>query len=461
MKPIARNCMQTILSRTLTKHQKQNAMIQANSVHAGTNKEEPAHKSKEDVNIRDGHDWNKDGSKQQPLFKFGLLADIQYCDVDDRANFSGSQIRRYRNALNVVKNAIEHFNKDDDDDFEDDDGGKAKKKRVGGVDFIVHNGDIIDHQCAFDFELDEFRPKEEGRRQLSDVMQILDRAKCRKFIFTVGNHELYNFTKEELREGVRCEKGKYKLAFKCANADGDMYYVEKPHEKWKVIVLNPYDVSIYSNGREQGLDVKALELLRKNNPNADKWCEENPEVVQTERMSGTFPYFKDLEGLNGRWVPFNGGVGEQQLEFLRKELKSSNERNEKVLIFCHLLVHPKTTSGTGRTLLWNYDEVLSVIQNVGNGCVKCVFSGHQHEGGVHVDEFGTHFVVLESPMLASDEDKGHPGPFCVVEVNENSVLMKGFGRSFESHLFPYEEGKSFVVDRGSEREILEYRIDLK
>jgi hypothetical protein len=56
-------------------------------------------------------------------------------------------------------------------------------------------------------------------------------------------------------------------------------------------------------------------------------------------------------------------------------------------------------------------------------------------------------------MLASDEDKGHPGPFCVVEVNETNVLMKGFGRSFESRLFPYEEGLENV-------EALEYKIAL-
>ena len=101
-------------------------------------------------------------------------------------------------------------------------------------------------------------------------------------------------------------------------------------------------------------------------------------------MSGTFPYFEGFRGVEWEVGAANGGVGATQLEWLRAELKRSKENEEKVLIFCHLLVHPKTTSGTGRTLLWNYDEVLEVIQKVGDGCVKCVFSGHQHEGGVHV-----------------------------------------------------------------------------
>ena len=179
------------------------------------------------------------------------------------------------------------------------------KSTMTPIDFIIHNGDIIDHQCAFDFETDSFKPLSEGRRQLADVMQILDKSKCRDWIFTIGNHELYNFTRRELIDGVDLKKEgiesyrKDGLTFKCASEDGDLYYAKKPHEKWKVIILNPYDVSIYSKGREQGLDEDALTLLRKNNPNADKWCDENPDVVQTERMSGTFPYFKDLEGLNG------------------------------------------------------------------------------------------------------------------------------------------------------------------
>jgi len=30
-----------------------------------------------------------------PRFRFGLLADIQYCDGDDRKNITGTQMRRY------------------------------------------------------------------------------------------------------------------------------------------------------------------------------------------------------------------------------------------------------------------------------------------------------------------------------------------------------------------------------
>lgn len=83
---------------------------------------------------------------------------------------------------------------------------------------------------------------------------------------------------------------------------------------------DPYDVSIYSKGRQQGLDEDALAQLCTHNENARKWVEEHPEVVQTERMSRGFPYFDGLEGLKLRWVPFNGGLGRDQLLWLKNEL---------------------------------------------------------------------------------------------------------------------------------------------
>ena len=64
--------------------------------------------------------------------------------MDDKCNFTGKQWRRYRGSLDVAANAVEYFNAHE-------------------LDFVLHNGDIIDHQCAFDFEADEFKPKEEAR----------------------------------------------------------------------------------------------------------------------------------------------------------------------------------------------------------------------------------------------------------------------------------------------------------
>ena len=361
----------------------------------------------------------------EPAFRFGLLADIQYTDTDDKCNVTGTQWRRYRNSLNVASGAVKYFNAHE-------------------LDFVLHNGDIIDHQCAFDFAADEFKPKSEALDQLGEVMRILSDAKCGEWIFTIGNHELYNFTRDELRDGVVAPGAS--LPFKCANQAGEFYYSFSPAPGWRVMVLNAYDVSIYAKGREQGLDVEALNLLCQHNENCAKWVADNPQVIQTERMSGTFPYFKDLEGLNNRWVPFNGGIGAAQLAWMKDELARAAENGERVMMFSHLLVHPETTSnGSGRTLLWNYDEVLETLEDPAWAhCISAVISGHQHEGGLHTTEAGTHFVVMESPMLA---EPGQPGPYAVVEVRGDVLSFVGHGRGAGSHIFPPSLNEEDAVPR--------------
>ena len=365
-----------------------------------------------------------DAPTPAPAFRFGLLADIQYVDMEDKCNFTGTQLRRYRNSLVVADQAMQYFNQHD-------------------LAFVLHNGDIIDHQCAFDFDKDAFKPKSEGLDQLADVMRILSKSKCDNWHFTIGNHELYNFTREELRDGVVSPGAS--LPFRCANDAGDFFYSFAPAPGWRVMVLDAYDVSIYRKGRERGLDEDALALLCRHNENCAKWVAENPEVIATERMSGTFPYFQGLEGLDNRWVPFNGGVGDAQLKWMREQLAAAAAADERVVLFSHLLVHPETTSGgSGRTLLWNYRDVLDVLENPEwSHAVAAVVSGHQHEGGVHTTDNGTHFVVMESPMLA---EPGHPGPYAVVEARGDALAFVGYGRGRKSNLFKTEGAEGGAED---------------
>ena len=55
---------------------------------------------------RVGHDGLSVRVRGAPAFTFGLLADIQYVDVDDKPNFTGTQWRQYRNALVVAGDAV-------------------------------------------------------------------------------------------------------------------------------------------------------------------------------------------------------------------------------------------------------------------------------------------------------------------------------------------------------------------
>ena len=133
--------------------------------------------------------------------------------------------------------------------------------------------------------------------------------------------------------------------------------------------------------------------------------------------------------LESRWVPFNGGVGPRQLAWLRDELESAASQEESVAVLSHVLVHPETGC---KTLLWNFEEVLSTLQSHAGRTVQMVVSGHQHSGGFHTDELGIHYIVMESPLLT-----GHdmPGSFLIIEAGESDLYLEGYGNSY-SPVFP-------------------------
>ena len=55
----------------------------------------------------------------KPIFSFGLIADVQYCDCEPRGS------RYYRSSLTKLKEAVDAFKKD-------------------SVEFIINLGDLID-----------------------------------------------------------------------------------------------------------------------------------------------------------------------------------------------------------------------------------------------------------------------------------------------------------------------------
>ena len=288
---------------------------------------------------------------------------------------------------------------------------------------------------------------------LADVMRVLSASETERWLFTLGNHEMYNFSRQQLRDGVHASGAS--RPFRCANEDGAFYHSFSPHPRWRVVVLDPYDVSVYRHGRGMGLCEDAVALLCKHNHNAREYVASNPDVFTSEKMSH-FPYFDGLEGLNKRWVPFNGGVGDAQLAWLADELAAAAAQEQRVLVFSHLLLHPSTSAGGGKTLLWNYDAVLDVLgASAQRGHpVAAVFSGHQHQGGFHTcEDTGTHFVVLESPLLAEPVDPAassgaEAGPYAVVDVSENCLRLTGNGLA-DSPLF--RDAKAMLCEASAQR----------
>jgi manganese-dependent ADP-ribose/CDP-alcohol diphosphatase len=288
------------------------------------------------------------------LFSFGVIADIQYADIDDGWDYHKTAERHYRNSLTVLKNAIQDW------------------KNKGEISFIAQLGDLLDGINR------RTKASEESLKLLVD--QFLDF----KVHHLVGNHELYNFRRSELKN-------------KLCNG----YYHFSPHPHWRFILLDAFEFcTIQAETKEL-----ALEYLSQYNPN---------------QMEKSVDWKKGLVGLNQRFVPFNGSVTNEQLIWLNEVLDEAIKEGQKVIILSHVPIGPGSCSP--HCLLWNYDKVLEIIYSKSN-CVKAILAGHDHKGGFIRDEHGIYHCTFKAALEAPIGQNAH----CTIEVYSEKLIIKGNG----------------------------------
>ncbi|TNN04224.1 hypothetical protein fugu_001253 [Takifugu bimaculatus] len=311
-----------------------------------------------------------DARPQQPLFAFGVIADIQYADIDDGYNFQRTNRRYYRSSIELLRNALDSWSK--------------AAVRPG---FILQLGDLIDGHNKLLAASD---------RAVDAVLKEL----CSVDAHHVwGNHEFYNFSRDWL---LRSKLNSTPQGSQKEVGSNVYAYHFSPYPGFTFIVLDAYDVALL--GREESSPGyrEALTLLRRFNKNDNLNC---PPGV----------------GLLQRFVMFNGGFSKKQLSWLDSVLTSTDERHEKVTIACHLPVHPNSTDPL--CLLWNFDEVLAVIRS--HSSVVCFMAGHDHDGGYYFDEdTGIHHVTFEGVIETPPDSNA----FAIVSVYEDRMELKGSGR---------------------------------
>jgi manganese-dependent ADP-ribose/CDP-alcohol diphosphatase len=315
------------------------------------------------------------------MYRIGLIADVQYADIDDVWNFMKTHKRKYRATLACLRNAVDWW------------------LSQPSLDLVIDLGDSIDGFRNPD--------RASGMHAIRRVMAEWNRLETERpslaIPHLIGNHELYKFTRSELTCGVE------NTGFMCS-APKNLCVIAEPSESfyysfklpsssiWRVIVLDPYYESVMRNGggrvgieltvENGGLDANFTKLCQANNPN---------DILKASN------YFSGVVGEQSRWCPFNGGLGSIQREWLENLLSMSEQAGERVLIASHVIIHPKATpSGNCHTILWDYDEVLEILGRF--ECVKLVFCGHaHHEGYHHCPETGIHHISLPSPLEAPDD----------------------------------------------------------
>jgi 3',5'-cyclic AMP phosphodiesterase CpdA len=226
--------------------------------------------------------------------------------------------------------------------------------RSDSILFTVNLGDLIDR----DFE--SYKP----------VMNILD-SSLLKIWHVTGNHD-YSVD----------QNLKKKIPQLAGNKDG---YYSFSHDLYRFIVLNGNDISTYGTGNKKVTDEAArliLKLKEAGEPNAIEW---------------------------------NGGIGAEQMDWLKKQLDDAVSKMEKVIIFCHFPVWPIDQHN-----LLNYGDVIALLDKYNN--ILAWFSGHNHAG--NYGNFNLiHFVTLRG-MVETEASTS----YAEVEIYKNKIWIKGFGR---------------------------------
>ena len=157
-------------------------------------------------------------SQNAPVLRFGLIADVQYCDCDTKGT------RFYRNSLAKLDSAVADLNNQH-------------------VQFTINLGDLVD-------------------RNPEDLDAVVSRQKLlnRPVYNTLGNHDY---------DGVDNNKKLYnKLELR-----NDYYSFKK--KGWRFIVLNTNEVASYSNiggtSKEQELSIMLDNIRKRNGNNGKDW----------------------------------------------------------------------------------------------------------------------------------------------------------------------------------------------
>jgi len=321
-------------------------------------------------------------STTTPMLRAGLLADIQYAPIPDGFSYSGSP-RYYQHALDVARSACIHFEQEK-------------------VDVVLNLGDIVDGKCQSIVENGgKALPSDRdvGEQCVEHVMEALSHYKNGDILHSYGNHCLYNMDRQTLQKKL----GIPFVKEPCGDLVG---YYSSVKNGVRFVVLDSYDIALMGRcEKTSNKHREATEILKANNPN--------------------FPAHENSpEGMNGlakRFVAFNGGIGQMQLEWLRNTLSEARKKGDKVIILSHQPILPGSSSPV--CLVWNYSEVLHVLRDF-RDVVTASFSGHAHKGGYRRDEkSGIHFRVFEAALENPDPHK----TYAMVSVHDDRLEITGFG----------------------------------
>lgn len=348
-----------------------------------------------------------------PRLSFGVIADLHYMDAEDGSNYDRSRIRRYRRSLSMLHQACDDF-------------------RSLPTRFNVLLGDVADggshkigvHHHALDAVLAlTLESTQKGGAVTPSNTDAIDSsisvsespvtAQQRdqgRWYAVVGNHEHYNFSREVIYQRLIPAQSDSSSPTPSPSSSPSssprcLYYSFIPQHGFRCIVLDSFEVSTMGGSTPEHVRV-AEELIRTKNHNC---------------ASGNHLWFQNLAEEFHRYIPCNGGLGDEQVEWLRKELDAAIARDESCIVFSHIPIFGDAT--TPANIVWNSEEVLALLHSTPRGTVLACIAGHDHDGGYAVDAHGIHHLVPHAPIECAENEV----TYGAIHIHDSYIDVQWFG----------------------------------
>jgi len=300
---------------------------------------------------------------EPPLFSFGMISDVQAADVPDAWNFHQTRMRHYRHALVHLGRALRMW---------------AAEPRERRVSFVLQLGDLLDGRCRLE--------PGQTERLLAHTQRLCADSGL-AFHHCVGNHELYLLTRAELAQSwLNTCPAEVDAASVPFSEQRGAYYAAQLRPDVQLLVLDPYVVSVHGWPADSAQHRAAEVLLRQHNPNAE---------------------WNDPRGAaRGRFVAFNGALGQLQLAWLDARLAAASQLRQHVIVACHVPLWLGVTREN--SIAWDADAALCVLRRH-SACLRLVVAGHTHVGRAERDPEGggvLHMTLpapLEYPINNTEE----------------------------------------------------------
>lgn len=245
-----------------------------------------------------------------------------------------------------------------------DAGGGERQYRLAASKLAACVADLDRRELAFVVHLGDFTDR--GYKSFEVVAPILARLRAPHH-HVLGNHDFAVGDERKQRVPERLGMPARWWSFR--------------ERGWRFLVLDGNDVSLVAHPRGSERDLTSRAWHAGHAPGRPEW---------------------------------GGALGDEQLEWLERELAAADAAGERALLFCHYPLRP--ASGNE---LWNADTVLALLGR--HPSVAAWINGHDHAGG-YAEAGGIHCVTLCGMV------DGFENAYAVLRISPGRLELEGRGR---------------------------------